>query len=175
MTADTASQVESIQNFYGSKPLVSEWVLVEQSVIDQFAETTGDPNWIHTDVERAKRESPFGGTIAHGFWTLSMLAHFAQNFQSNDRPSGVLYGLNYGLERVRFMSPVRIGKRIRCSAQLKDIADRRRGRYLVKSEYKIEVEDEKKPALVADWIIMFAFPDSNALASDSSTNQESAE
>jgi acyl dehydratase len=159
MSSEAASPVAVIEAFYGGKPKVSDWVVVEQATIDKFAETTGDFNWIHVDPERSKRESPFGTTIAHGFWTMSMSAYFAQQFQDEYFPQGTLYGLNYGLDRVRFMSPVRVGKKIRCTVTLLDIAYRKRGRYLVKSEYKIEVEDEKKPAMVAQWLIMLAFPE----------------
>ena len=161
MGAASDRHIEVIRNFYGTEPKTSEWLTVEQSVIDQFAENTGDFNWIHVDTDRATQESPFGGTIAHGFWTLSMIANFAQQLQPEFFPEGSLYGLNYGLDKVRFMAPVRVGKQIRCIAQLNDIADRRMGRYLVRSEYKIEVEDEKKPAMVAQWAIMIAFPPSN--------------
>jgi acyl dehydratase len=175
MSTESASHIETIQDFYGAEPKTSDWMLVEQSVIDQFAETTGDHNWIHVDVERSQRESPFGGTIAHGFWTLSMIANFAQQFQPNFFPDGSLYGLNYGLDRVRFMSPVRVGKRIRCIVQLIDIADRRRGRYLVKSEYKIELEDEQKPAMVAVWSIMVAFPYESSSPYESSGDGDPSE
>ncbi len=169
MSVETTGHIETIREFYGTKLKTSEWMMVEQSVIDQFAKTTGDFNWIHVDVERCRQESPFGGTIAHGFWTLSTLANFAQQFQPDFFPNGSLYGLNYGLDKVRFMAPIRVGKNIRCTVQLADIADRRRGRYLVKSEYKIEVEDEKKPAMVAAWSIMIAFPYENS--SDGSTGK----
>ena len=157
MSSESASPRDVIEEFYGGEPRVSDWVLVEQETIDKFAETTGDFNWIHVDPERSKQEGPFGSTIAHGFWTMSMCAYFAQQFHDEYFPEGTLFGLNYGLDRVRFMSPVRVGKKIRCAISLLDIAYRKHGRYLVKSEYKIEVEDEKKPAMVAQWLIMLAF------------------
>ena len=157
MSSESKSPREVIEQFYGGEPRVSEWVLVEQETIDKFADTTGDFNWIHVDPERSQRESPFGTTIAHGFWTMSMCAYFAQQFHDEYFPEGTLYGLNYGLDRVRFMAPVRVGKKIRCTIGLMDIAYRKQGRYLVKSEYKIEVEGEQKPAMVAQWLTMLAF------------------
>ena len=81
MSATSDCHIEVLRDFYGTEPKTSDWLVVEQSVINQFAETTGDFNWIHVDTERATQESPFGGTIAHGFWTLSMIANFAQQFQ----------------------------------------------------------------------------------------------
>ena len=162
MRDDFTCPVEAIRAHYGDEPTITDWVLVEQKTINKFAESTGDFNWIHIDRERAERESPFGTTIAHGFWTLSMSAYFAQQVQDEYFPKGTLYGVNYGLNRVRFMSPVRVGKRIRCVIRLLDVADRRKGRYLVTLEYKVEVEGEKKPAMVAEWLTVFTFPENKS-------------
>ena len=90
---------------------VSDWLTVDQSRIDQFAECTGDRQWIHVDVERARRESPFGGPVAHGYLTLSLLAPTA--LEIIIRPAGITQAFNYGLERVRFISPVKVGSRVR--------------------------------------------------------------
>ena len=90
MSSESVSPLETIEAFYGGEPRVSDWVLVEQSTIDKFAETTGDFNWIHVNPQRAERESPFGTTIAHGFWTMSMTAYFAQQFHDEYFPVGTL-------------------------------------------------------------------------------------
>jgi len=127
-------------------------------MIDKFGESTGDMDWMHTDPERAKRDGPFGGTIAFGFWTISMLTYFGRQILEKDYPGDALYGLNYGFDRIRLIAPIRVGKRIRCSIRLIDVTERQADRYLVKAEYKIEVEDEEKPAMVAEWLFLLVFP-----------------
>ncbi|MCA9011480.1 MAG: MaoC family dehydratase [Planctomycetaceae bacterium] len=152
--------LESIKEFYGAETRTSDWYLVEQSTIDKFGEATGDMDWIHTDPERARRESPFGGTIAFGFWTISMLTYFGRQIMQRDYPGDALYGLNYGFDRLRLMAPVPVGKRIRCHIRLMSVEERGTGRYLVKSEYKIEVEGHSaKPAMVAEWLFLLVFPE----------------
>ena len=144
--------LETIKTFYGEEARTSDWFLVEQSMIDKFGEATGDSDWIHTDPERAKRDSPFGGTIAFGFWTVSMMTYFGRQIMKQDYPGDALYGLNYGFDRVRLMTPVPVGKRIRCHIRLINVEERGADRYLVKSEYQIEVEGNSKPAMIAEWI-----------------------
>lgn len=151
--------LESIQSAYGTEPKTSDWYQVQQPEINQFAAATGDHNWLHVDPERAAREGPFGGTFAHGFWTLSRLTWFGQQVIGQSFPTGALYGLNYGLDRVRMIAPVRVGSRIRCHIRLLEIIDKGRGRYLVKTEHTVEVEDEEKPAMVAEWLVMLFFPE----------------
>ena len=152
--------LESITAFYGDEVKTSDWLLVEQSTIDRFGEATGDSDWIHTDPERARRESPFGGTIAFGFWTISMLTYFGRQIMKQDYPGNALYGLNYGFDRLRLMTPVPVGKRIRCHIRLLSVAERGTGKYLVKSEYQIEVEgNNSKPAMVAEWLFLLVFPE----------------
>ena len=146
--------VEAIQRFYGDAPRVSDWFSVTQEVIDQFCDATGDNDWIHTDPERARRDGPFGGTIAPGFWTLSMLTHLSRNSTGQDYPPGTLLGINYGFDRVRFPGPVRIGARIRVQVKLVEITPREHGRFLVRTENTVEVEGQDKPALVAEWLIL---------------------
>ena len=114
---------------------------------------TGDHQWIHVDVERAARESPYGGTIAHGFLTLSPIAPTAfEVLVARVAPKSVV---NYGLEKVRFLAPVRSGKRVRNRIRLAGVEERGNGRYLVTTDNTIEIEGEVKPALLASAIAMF--------------------
>ena len=151
--------LETIKTFYGEEARTSDWFLVEQSMIDRFGEATGDSDWIHTDPERAKRDSPFGGTIAFGFWTVSMMTYFGRQIMKQDYPGDALYGLNYGFDRLRLMSPVPVGKRIRCHIRLINVEERGADRYLVRSEYQIEVEGNSKPAMIAEWLFLLVFPE----------------
>lgn len=141
--------MKELKKMAGQEVGVSEWLEVSQQVIDQFAEVTGDPQWIHTDPERAKSESPFGGTIAHGFLTLSLLPQLrAQAFEIRV-PSRM--SINYGLNRLRFPAPVPAGSRIRARFSLQSIEEFDWGSQFV---WKVLVEREgsEKPALVAEWI-----------------------
>jgi acyl dehydratase len=130
----------------------SEWISVGQDLIDQFAACTGDHQWIHVDVERAKRESPFGGPIAHGYLTLSLLA--ASVMELGVVPPDAATGLNYGLDKVRFVAPVKAGARVRTRASLTAAEPQNGGRMLLKLQCTLEIEGEKKPALVADVLCM---------------------
>jgi len=148
---------ESIASFYGESARASDWLTVSQEMIDQFGESTGDTDWLHTDPERAKQESPYGGTIAFGFWTISMLTYFCRQTFGKDYPDGVLYGLNYGFDRIRMLAPVPVGSRIRNEMRLLGVEDRGAGRFLVKTENRVEVEGVEKPAMIAEWLCMFFF------------------
>ena len=154
------TQLETIKEFYGEETKTSDWYLVEQSIIDKFGEATEDSDWMHTDPERTKTDSPFGGTIAFGFWTISMMTYFGRQIMKRDYPGNALYGLNYGFDRLRLIAPVPVGKRIRCHIRLINAEPRGAGKYLVKSEYKIEVEgNSDKPAMIAEWLFLLAFPE----------------
>jgi acyl dehydratase len=155
--------LETIKTFYGEEARTSDWFLVEQSMIDKFGEATCDSDWIHTDPERAKRDSPFGGTIAFGFWTVSMMTYFGRQIMKQDYPGDALYGLNYGFDRVRLMTPVPVGKRIRCHIKLISVEERGADKYLVKSEYQIEVEGNSKPAMIAEWLFLLVFPENKKM------------
>jgi acyl dehydratase len=126
---------------------VSSWVALDQTTINAFAECTGDSQWIHVDVERAKRESPFGGTIAHGYLTLSLIA--PATFELLVKPAGVKHAFNYGLDRVRFVAPVRAGARVRVRIKVLSVEDKGGGRLLVTTVNTVEIEGENKPALIA--------------------------
>ncbi|MGB6605405.1 MAG: MaoC family dehydratase [Steroidobacteraceae bacterium] len=137
----------------GEEMGVSSWTTLDQARIDEFADCTGDRQWIHVDAERAAREGPFGGTVAHGFLTLALLA--PTNFEvlvSRVAPKSVV---NYGLEKVRFISPVRSGKRVRNRIKLASVETRGTGRYLVSTENTVEIEGENKPALTATTLAVF--------------------
>src|SRR5262245_10383771 len=131
---------------------VTEWIQVDQRRIDGFAEATDDRQWIHVDRERARRESPLGTTIAHGYLTLSLLARFG--YELGFTPPEGAHLLNYGLDRVRFMAPVKAGARIRDRVVLLKVEDKRSGRRLVTARHTVEIEGEDKPAMVADSLVL---------------------
>ena len=150
--------VDEVRRWFAEKSRVSDWLTVHQELINRFGEATLDPDWMHIDPERAKRESPFGGTVAFGFWTMSLLSYFFRKTLGCEYPEGALYGLNYGFDRVRLMAPVEIGKRIRNHTKLIGIEDRGEGRFVVKTENRIEIEGEEKPAMIAEWLFMLVYP-----------------
>jgi acyl dehydratase len=143
------ASIEDIQSRVGSEVGVSDWILVDQARIDAFADVTEDPQFIHIDPESAAK-TPFGGTIAHGFLTLSLLSRMAADAML--RPEGVKMGVNYGFERVRFMAPVRSGKRVRSRFTLVRFEEKKPGQWQFVHNVTVEIEGEEKPALVADWI-----------------------
>ena len=126
---------------------VSSWIMVDQRRIDEFAQCTDDRQWIHVDVERAAEESPFGGTVAHGFLTLSLLAPTI--FEIMISRVEIKQAINYGLEKVRFLAPVRAGKRVRNRVKVASLEDRSNGRVLLTTENTVEIEGEDKPAVKA--------------------------
>jgi acyl dehydratase len=144
--------IATIEQFVGRELGVSDWVVVDQERIDVFAACTGDRQWIHTDVERASRESPFGGTIAHGYLTLSLLA--ALSIEIGLIPADASAGLNYGLDKVRFMTPVKAGARVRNRATLVSVEKKGGGRFIVKTMNELQIDGEEKPALVAETLAM---------------------
>jgi acyl dehydratase len=143
------ASIEEISAKVGSEVGVSDWITIDQARIDAFADVTEDPQFIHVDPEAAAR-TPFGGTIAHGFPTLSLLSRMAAD--AMPRPEGVKMGVNYGFERVRFMAPVRSGKRVRGRFRLVRFEEKRPGQWQFVHEVTVEIEGEDKPALVAEWI-----------------------
>ena len=132
---------------------VSDWFEVSQERINQFADATGDHQFIHIDPERAK-QTPFGGTIAHGFLTLSLIPVLGAMTQGA-RVDGVKMGVNYGGNKVRFIAPVRAGKRVRSHTKLTELVEKRPGQWQQTNEITIEIEGEDKPALIAEWIMQF--------------------
>lgn len=130
---------------------VSDWILVDQARIDQFAETTGDHQFIHVDPELAK-QTPFGTTIAHGYLTLSLLSVMAYGVMPGIE--GAKMGVNYGLNSVRFLAPVKSGKRVRGHFTMKDATERLPGVIQTIVDVKVEIEGEDKPALAAQWVTL---------------------
>jgi len=144
--------VSTLGQFVGQELGVSDWLTVDQERINEFADCTGDHQWIHVDVERAQRESPLGSTIAHGYLTLSLLA--AMQMELGIVPEGVTQALNYGLDRVRFMAPVKAGARIRTRVVLMAVDPLGKGRLLLKTQNTVEIEGEIKPALIAETLAL---------------------
>lgn len=146
------NSLESLKKFVGREVGVTDWLTITQDRIHQFAEATEDRQWIHTDPYRARKESPYGATIAHGFLTLSLLSYFVK--QTLDIRGGVRMGINYGLNRVRFPATVRAGSRIRARVSLLSMKDIREA---VEAVFSITVESEgsEKPCCVAEWVVLY--------------------
>ncbi len=144
---------EQLRAMTGQELGVSEWVVVDQSRIDRFADCTEDHQWLHIDPERARRESPFRTTIAHGYLSLSLIGGLSQ--QMNVVPENTQAVFNYGLDEVRFLTPVKAGARVRLRARLVSVEDRAPGQYLMKFANEIEIEGSEKPALTAETLAMF--------------------
>ena len=143
---------ETMKDMVGEELGVSSWITVDQKMIDEFAETTMDRQWIHIDVERATKESPFGGPVAHGYLTLSLLAPMAYDIGA--RPADTVAAFNYGLDKVRFLAPVKAGARIRTRAVLASFEEKAPGQYLMKTANTVEIEGEDKPALISENLVM---------------------
>jgi acyl dehydratase len=145
MAQTTVEGVEGVQGLVGQHLGSSDWVEITQEQVDRFADATGDHQWIHVDPERAARESPFGGPIAHGFLTLSLLPMLMPQIIDT---RGFRMGVNYGTEKVRFPAPVPVGSRVRASATL-DSATPFDGGVQMAITVTVEVEGQSKPAMVA--------------------------
>ncbi|MBB5046286.1 acyl dehydratase [Rhodopseudomonas rhenobacensis] len=139
----------------GQEVGVSAWHLVDQTRIDGFADATDDHQFIHVDPLRAARETPFGGSIAHGFLTLSLLSVFS--YEAMPRIRGATMGVNYGFDRLRFISPVRAGSRVRGRFMLAEAVMRKPNELLSRTAVSVEIEGEKRSALVADWLGLIYF------------------
>lgn len=140
---------------YVGKPLGhSEWFQIDQDRINDFADATLDHQFIHVDAEKAK-STPFGGTIAHGFLTLSLLPYFQTSMADMIVPAGLKMGMNYGFDKIRFLAPVKVDSRVRCVATLKEMTEKKAGQFLFNVELSVEIEGEDKPALIADWLLMY--------------------
>jgi acyl dehydratase len=150
------------RSFAGMKSLagtelgVSSWVTVDQSMIDGFANVTGDRQWIHVDVERARREAPGGATIAHGFLTLSLIASLG--YELDMLPADAV-SFNYGLGRLRFVHPVRAGQRVRLKARNIGVEEKAPGRLLLRNAVSVEIEGEDEPALAAETLTLLVAAD----------------
>lgn len=141
-----------VSEHVGEELGVSDWVTIDQPRISTFAACTGDDQWIHVDVERAKRESPFRGPIAHGYLALSMVAPLA--IQIGVIPKDAAAGLNYGIDKVRFIAPVPAGARVRLRTVLLDAEPRDGGQIIMKTQNTLEIEGSEKPALIAETLAL---------------------
>jgi acyl dehydratase len=144
--------LEALQDFVGRELATSDWFEISQDRIQQFAEATEDRQWIHLDRERAQRESPYTTTIAHGFLTLSLLSHLSK--QALQIQNGVRMAVNYGLNRVRFPSPIRADTKIRARFTLQSLKDAGNAREAVFSVV-VEAESQDKPCCVAEWVVRY--------------------
>ncbi len=130
----------------------SPWLRIDQDRIDLFAEATGDHQFIHVDPEQAA-QTPLGGTVAHGFLSLSLIPYLMADEALV--PEGVAMALNYGLNKVRFLQPVKVGSRVRLQSKVLDVAEKKPGHILVTQEAAVEIEDASRPALVAEMLAMY--------------------
>jgi acyl dehydratase len=147
------AKLTEIKNRVGEEIAVSDWITIDQARIDAFAEATEDRQFIHVDAGAAAR-TPFGGTIAHGFLTLSLLSRMGA--EAMLIPEGMKLAVNYGLDRVRFIAPVRSGKRVRGRFTLDSVEEKAPGQLLLRHIVAVEIEGEEKPALTAVWLgLMF--------------------
>ena len=143
------ASLDQIRARIGEEIGVSSWLTVDQTRIDAFAEATEDRQFIHTDPAAAA-DTPFGGTIAHGFLTLSLLSHLAS--EAMLIPDDMQMAVNYGLDRVRFLAPVRAGKRVRGRFTLDSVEEKAPGQVLMRHLVTVEIEGEERPALTAQWL-----------------------
>lgn len=149
---DAPLTFDDLKQRVGREIGVSDWITIDQAMIDQFADCTHDHQWIHVDVERARRESPYGAPVAHGYLTLSLIATLS--YQIGARPEGLEVSLNYGLDRVRFLAPVPVGSRVRLRSTLQSFEEKEAGRFLMKSQAVMEIEGSDRPALIADTLVL---------------------
>lgn len=143
-----------LPSFVGKDLGTSDWFQIDQARINAFADATLDHQFIHVNPDMAKA-TPFGGTIAHGYLTVSLLPHLQTSMADMILPQGLKMGMNYGFDKLRFMAPVKTGKRVRARAKLLAADEKKPGQWLLKFEYTIEIEGEDKPALIAEWLLMY--------------------
>ncbi len=147
--------VEALQGKIGQEIGVSEWITIDQALIDQFADATLDHQFIHVDPARAKAETPFGGTIAHGFLTLSLASKFS--YDCIKSVPGQSMGVNYGFNKIRFLAPVKAGSNIRARFVLRGLKKKSDTELVQTMDLTIEIEGEAKPALAAEWLTLLVF------------------
>lgn len=145
-------RIEDLPGLAGKELKPSPWLEITQERVNQFAEATNDHQFIHTDPERA-RQTPFGGTIAHGFLSLSLLSFL--NAQTSAMPENLQMGINYGSDKVRYIAPVKVGQRIRSRQTILEIGEKSPGQWLIKTAVTVDIEGEDKPALIAEILSMW--------------------
>jgi acyl dehydratase len=148
--------LEEFARLEGTELAPSPWLEITQARVNQFADATNDHQFIHTDAERA-RQTPFGGTIAHGFLTLSLLSDLLAACWPV--PDGLEMGLNYGSDKVRYLAPVKTGQRIRARGKILEVSEKRPGQWLLKTSVTVDIEGESAPALIAEILSMFIIGD----------------
>jgi len=156
----TPVKTADLANMAGTELGPSDWLQIDQERIDQFAVATNDHQFIHVDAEKAA-QTPFGSTIAHGFLTLSLLSYLLA--QNSVAPEGMVMALNYGSDKVRYLTPVKVGQRIRAKQTIQEIAEKRPGQWLAKIAVSIEIEGESTPALIAEILTMFIIDNTSKL------------
>jgi len=144
-------KAEDLPSLVGTELAPSPWIEITQERVNQFADATNDHQFIHVDPEKAA-QTPFGGPIAHGFLSLSLLSYL--NEQSAIVPENVVMGINYGSDKVRYLMPVRVGKRIRSRQTVLEVTEKKPGQWLIKNDVTVEIEGEETPALVAEILSM---------------------
>ena len=141
-----------LSDFIGKEVGLTDWIVVDQERINQFADATGDHQYIHLDAERAA-QTPFGTTIAHGFLTLSLLSMLS-GMGGGLKLENTVMGINYGLDKVRFLNPVKSGAKIRARFVLTSAEEKKPGSFLLKHDVTVKIDGEEKPELIADWLSM---------------------
>jgi len=158
MATNGEKAYELYQAAIGEAEGAGDWISIDQDRINTFADVTEDHQFIHVDPEACKTLSPWGVPIAHGFLTLSLLSKLAESVpQPAERLEGVVMGVNYGFEKVRFVNPVKVGSTVRASSVLKAVEAKDANTLQVTKTYTVEIEGESKPALVADWITRLVY------------------
>jgi len=152
----TPSPVTEVTTALAGAPFLSDWFEVTQAHMDGFADATDDHDWMHTDPARARAEG-FDGTIAFGFWTLSLLTRFLREAIGDHYPPGARFGFNYGLDRVRFLAPIPVGSKIRNRLSVTEIREKEPGRVRAAFHNEVEVEGLEGPAMIADWLVLFVY------------------
>jgi acyl dehydratase len=143
---------EKLTDYIGKELEAGDWFTITQDQVNTFADATLDHQFIHIDEEKAK-ETPFGGTIAHGFLTLSMLVHLTEN--CSIVPENIVMGVNYGFDKVRFINPVRVGSEVRAKVTIADVTHKDGGQILIKQAISVEIKGQDKPALIGEWLLMY--------------------
>ena len=144
-------RTDQLNDYIGKEVGVSEWMLVDQERINQFAEATGDHQYIHVDPDRAAK-TPFGTTIAHGFLTMSLMVEMG--YEGSTKLESAVMGINYGFDKLRFINPVKVNSRVRGRFQLMSAEEKNLNQWLLKHAVTVEIEGEDKPALIAEWLGM---------------------
>ena len=145
-------KAEELPSMVGKELEPSPWLEITQERVNQFADATNDHQFIHVDLEKAK-QTPFGGTIAHGFLSLSLLSYL--NAQNAIVPEGLVMGINYGSDKVRYLAPVNVGKRIRSRQKVLEVTEKKAGQWLIKTHVTVEIDGEETPALVAEILSLY--------------------